>query len=146
MSAGGVSDALEISFDFERIDIEETSRLIAQSYWGMGRTAAHNRVAFEHSICVSAFLDGKQVGFGRAITDHAIFAHISDILVWPDHRGKGIGIRMMEALLGHPVIAPLPSLALNTADAHGLYEKFGFVRISDGMHMKRIRPLPASEE
>ncbi|MDI6025995.1 GNAT family N-acetyltransferase [Corticibacterium sp. UT-5YL-CI-8] len=137
-------EQLEISFDSARIDVVETSRLMRETYWGAGRTLELDRVAFENSLCVAGYLDGKQVAFGRAITDCALFAHISDILVWPEHRGRGFGVALVEALLDHPTIANIPAISLNTADAHGLYEKFGFNRVADGMHMKRIRPLPST--
>ncbi|WP_230980405.1 GNAT family N-acetyltransferase [Oryzicola mucosus] len=138
-------ERLEISFDPARIDIAETSRLMRETYWGAGRTLELDRVAFENSLCVAGYLNGKQVAFGRAITDHALFAHISDILVWPEHRGHGFGVALVEALLNHPTIAKVPSVSLNTADAHSLYEKFGFKRVADGMHMKRMRQLPSAQ-
>jgi GNAT superfamily N-acetyltransferase len=56
-----------------------------------------------------------------------VFARISDVIVWPDHRGKGIGKLLVGALLEHPDLATVGTWTLNTADAHGLYERFGFV-------------------
>jgi GNAT superfamily N-acetyltransferase len=118
---------IEISHDLARLDFERTSELIKSSYWGGARTNELSRRAFANSICVIALIDGRQVGFGRASGDRSVFARISDVIVWPDHRGKGIGKQLVRALLEHPELATVGTWTLNTADAHGLYERFGFV-------------------
>ncbi len=128
---------IEISSDLSRIDFHATSDLIKASYWGEKRTDEINRRGFENSLCVAAFLDGKQVGFGRAITDRALFAYLADIVVWPQHRGRGIGKRLLAALLDHPDLATVVHFSLTTADAQGLYAKFGFV--PDGRYMRLER-------
>lgn len=119
---------IEISHDLARLDFQRTSELIKSSYWGTERTDELNRRAFANSICAIALIDGRQVGFGRASGDRSLFARISDVIVWPDHRGKGIGKALVQSLLEHPELATVGTWTLNTADAHGLYERFGFVR------------------
>lgn len=37
----------------------------------------------------------------------------------------------MEEILSHPEIKDVSSIMLGTRDAHGLYERYGFKRISD---------------
>lgn len=128
---------IEISFDLSRIDFRATADLIRASYWGGRRTDELSRKAFENSVCVAAFLEGKQVGFGRATTDRTLFAYLSDIIVWPEHRGLGIGKKLVEALIGHPDLATVVHFSLSTDDAQGLYAKFGFVR--DGRYMRLER-------
>jgi len=122
---------VEITFDLRQIDFAKTSELIKSSYWGSERTEELNRRAFENSVCAIALLDGKQVGFGRASGDRSVFARISDVIVWPELRGRGIGAAIVEALLNHPELATVATWTLNTADAHSLYEKFGFRRLDE---------------
>jgi GNAT superfamily N-acetyltransferase len=43
---------------------------------------------------------GETVGMGRAISDGASDAYIQDVIVEPAHRGRGIGRRIVDALLG----------------------------------------------
>ena len=86
----------------DRLDFQATSDLLKASYWGRQRTDEINRRAFENSVCAIALIDGKQVGFARASGDRAVFARISDVIVWPEHRGKGIGKALVQALLDHP--------------------------------------------
>ena len=120
----------EISFDLSRLDFQATSDLLNASYWGRQRTDEINRRAFENSVCAIALVDGRQVGFARASGDRAVFARISDVIVWPEHRGKGIG-------------TALSTWMLNTSDAHGLYARFGFCPATDGNEMRFDRPPAA---
>ncbi len=127
---------MEISHDPARLDFQATSDLLKDSYWGGQRTDEINRRAFENSVCAIALIDGEQVGFARASGDRAVFARISDVIVWPEHRGKGIGKALVQALLDHPELASVQTWMLNTSDAHGLYRRFGFQPVSDGYEMR----------
>lgn len=68
--------ACEISFDVSRIDFRATSDLLMASYWGSGRSDELHRRAFANSLCVGAYADGKQIGFGRAITDRTVSVYL----------------------------------------------------------------------
>lgn len=131
---------MEISHDLTRLDFRATSDLLKATYWGGQRTDEINRRAFEHSICALALVDGRQAGFGRASGDRAVFARISDVIVWPEHRGKGIGKALVEALLRHPELATVTTWMLNTSDAQGLYARYGFVPVAEGSEMRLDRP------
>lgn len=133
---------MEIAFDLDRLDFQATSDLLKASYWGSQRTDEMNRRAFDNSLCAIALIDGMQVGFARASGDRAVFARISDVIVWPDHRGKGIGKAMVEALLAHPELKTVSTWMLNTADAHALYARYGFRPAADGNEMRLDRRNP----
>lgn len=128
-----------ISHDLADLDFERTSALIRESYWGGDRTDALNRKAFENSVCAIALIDGMQVGFGRASGDRTLFARLSDVIVWPEHRGKGIGKAIVASLLDHPLLATVGVWSLSTADAGGLYRRFGFRPLADpgAMELRR---------
>lgn len=130
---------MEISHDLARLDFAATSELLKGSYWGRARTDAINLRAFENSVCAIALIDGRQVGFARASGDRAVFARISDVVVWPEHRGKGIGKALVRALLDHPDLRSVSTFMLNTADAHALYQRFGFQPVTDGNEMRLDR-------
>jgi GNAT superfamily N-acetyltransferase len=99
--------------------------------------------AIENSLCLGLYAgDGEQAGFARAVTDSATFAWIADVFVLEPHRGRGLGVWMIERLLAHPRLQGLRSVTLATLDAHGLYERYGFVR--DG-ERRMIRAVPAAE-
>ena len=131
---------MEISYDIARLDFQATSDLLKTSYWGSQRTDEINRRAFANSVCAVALVDGKQVGFARASGDRTVFARISDVIVWPEHRGKGIGKALVQALLDHPELGSVSTWMLNTSDAQGLYARFGFKPATDGNEMRLDRP------
>ena len=128
---------IEISFDLSRIDFRATSDLLMQSYWAASRTDEAHRRAFDNSLCVAAYLEGKQVGFARAITDYTVFAYLADVIVWPERRGHGIGKRLVQALLDHPEMTTVSHWSLTTSDAQSLYQKFGFR--TEGRYMRLDR-------
>jgi GNAT superfamily N-acetyltransferase len=78
---------------------------------------------------LGAYLDGNQVGFGRAITDRTVFAYLADVIIWPEYRGRGIGTRLVQALIDHPDCRTVIHWSLSTNDAHGLYVKARFQAI-----------------
>lgn len=131
---------MEIVFDPSRLDFARTSELLKATYWGGARTDKLNRRAFANSICAIALVDGRQAGFARASGDRTLFARISDVIVWPEHRGRGIGKALVAALLAHPELRTVTTWTLNTSDAHRLYEAFGFRRSRDGNEMRLDRP------
>lgn len=131
---------MEISHDLSRLDFQATSNLLKATYWGCQRTDDINRRAFAHSVCAIALIDGRQAGFARASGDRAVFARISDVIVWPEHRGMGIGKALVQALLDHPELSSVSTWMLNTSDAHGLYARFGFQPVTGGNEMRLDRP------
>jgi GNAT superfamily N-acetyltransferase len=72
----------------------------------------------------------EQVGFARVTTDRATSAYLQDIFILPNYRGLGLSRKLMEAILAHPELQGLRRWILATADAHKLYEKFGFSSLS----------------
>ena len=52
-----------------------------------------------------------------------------DVFVLPEHRGSGLGKRLIAAVMEHPDLQNLRIFTLATADAHSLYEQFGFKRV-----------------
>lgn len=131
--------AYEISFDPVRIDLRATCDILKSSYWGKGRSDAGYERAFANSLCAGVYLDGRQVAFARAITDRTYFGYLCDIIVWPEHRGQGLGQRLVQAFIDHPELGGVVHWSLSTSDAHGVYEKLGFVKSSDGQYMRLTR-------
>lgn len=135
----------EISFDKARIDFRATSDVLMAAYWGALRTDEGHRQAFANSLCAGAYLNGRQVAFARAITDGTYFGYLCDIMVWPEHRGQGLGQRLVRAFIDHPELGGILHWSLSTSDAHGVYEKLGFVKSTDGQYMRLSRvPAPQS--
>ena len=80
-----------------------------------------------HAVTVT--YSGETVGMGRIVGDGGCFYQITDIAVHPHHQGKGLGKKIMQALMEH-LRATAPETAYVSLIADGparhLYEKFGF--------------------
>lgn len=64
------------------------------------------------------------------ITDGATFAYLADVFVLESHRGRGLAVRLMDAVIAHPRLQGLRRWVLATQDAHGLYAKYGFTALA----------------
>jgi GNAT superfamily N-acetyltransferase len=135
----------EISTDRTRLDIDLVHRFLSEeSYWAKGRDRASTDRAIENSIPFGVYLGGRQVGFARVVTDRATFAWLADVFILPDHRGHGLGKRLVETVLTHPDFDGMKRWMLGTLDAHELYRRYGFEDMGDpaGRFMARERGLP----
>jgi N-acetylglutamate synthase-like GNAT family acetyltransferase len=73
--------------------------------------------------------EGRTVGMGRIIGDGGTVFQITDMAVEPDHQGKGLGKRIMAALVEHIHAEAPPSAYISLiadGDAQHLYAQFGF--------------------
>jgi GNAT superfamily N-acetyltransferase len=73
--------------------------------------------------------DGRPIGMGRIIGDGALFFQVVDVAVEPEHQGKGLGKRIMGALideLRRRVTAEAYVSLIADGEAHKLYRQFGF--------------------
>jgi GNAT superfamily N-acetyltransferase len=82
--------------------------------------------SIDNSLCFGVYDGDEQVGFARVVTDAATFAYLGDVFVLPPHRGRGLGKQLMEEVMAHPDVQGVRRFMLATADAHALYERFGF--------------------
>jgi len=119
--------AIEITTDLSRIDLGRVHHWLARkSYWAGQMPASVFHRAVLGSLCFGAIERQATVGFCRVISDRATFAYVSDMFVDPEHRRRGIGDRIMAAILAHPELQNLRRWVLVTSDAHGLYARHGF--------------------
>jgi GNAT superfamily N-acetyltransferase len=116
----------DLSDDKARLDVARIHKWLSGSYWSPGIAIGLVRRAIIGSHCLGAYQDKQQVGFARAITDHATFAWIADVWVDESVRGQGLGQAMVAWFVDHPDFAGIRRIGLVTADAHGVYEKLGF--------------------
>ena len=111
----------------ENMDVNSIHRFLTEdSYWAKGISFEIVDNALTHSFCIGAFLNDKQIGFGRVITDYYTFGWLADIYVLPEYRGLGISKKMLTHIFGLPWSKRLRRIMLNTKDAHSLYRQFQF--------------------
>ena len=117
--------------------------LAERSYWAQGRGRDIHDRAMDASLNFGIFDESTnaQVAYARVITDTATFAWLCDVYVDDSVRGQGVGIALMNGVMATLAPMNLKRIGLVTADAHGLYEKYGFEPLEKPeMWMARINP------
>jgi len=116
--------------------------LVADEYWNEGVDRERLARAMRGSTVMVGVLDpeGRLVATARALSDGARSAWVGDVCVARAWRGKGLGQAIVEALLAHPRVRDADRVRLNTRDAQGLYERFGFVDTRKEQREKRAHP------
>ncbi|MCL1846857.1 MAG: GNAT family N-acetyltransferase [Coriobacteriia bacterium] len=122
-----------ISDDKDKLQVHRIREMLAESYWAKSRTEDVIKLSFEHALCFGVYYQEKQVGFARCLTDYATMYWLGDVIIDDAYRGLGLGKALVEAAVGHESIRGLKG-RLETNDAHGLYERFGF-RAVEGKYM-----------
>ncbi len=117
-----------VTDDPARLDPAAIHAYLTRSYWARGITRDLVERSIRGSLCFGLY-DGEQIGFARVVTDRAQFAYLCDVYVLEEYRGRDLGVWLMECVLDHPVLQGLRRFLLTTQDAHGLYERVGFVRV-----------------
>jgi GNAT superfamily N-acetyltransferase len=122
-----IDDVYRISCDRSQLDLAMIHAFLSQeSYWAQKVPLAVVQRAIARSLCFGLYQAEQQIGFARVVTDAATFAYLADVFVLSSHRGRGLGRRLMAAVLAHPDLQGLRRFMLATRDAHELYRQFGF--------------------
>src|SRR5258706_756411 len=123
-------DGYVISTDRSRLNIDLIHDFLSKtSYWAIDRASDVVQRSIDNSICFGVYKGNDQVGFARVVTDYATFAWIADVFVLPEHRGQGLSKWLMDVMLSHTQLQGFRRWVLATKDAHGLYERYGFIRL-----------------
>ncbi|MBN9620688.1 MAG: GNAT family N-acetyltransferase [Actinobacteria bacterium] len=131
----------EFDDDPARVDIEALwAFLSGEAYWARWRERAdvERQLASAWRVVGCYAEDGAMVGYCCAFSDGVAIAYLADVYVLPAHRGRGLGQDLVRTMIeegpGHGF-----RWLLHTADAHGLYAKFGFAP-PDTTALERPRP------
>ena len=94
---------------------------------------------------ISAWRGSRLVGFGRATSDGVFRAVLWDVVVAGDHQGRGLGRRIVEALLQEPALQRVERTYLMTTNSAGFYEQLGFTAVESQRLMLRQPFHPDSQ-
>ncbi|MFI5228101.1 MAG: GNAT family N-acetyltransferase [Gemmatimonadales bacterium] len=141
-----VREAMVLSTDRARIDVDAVFSMLHASHWGGAVTRELLVRSIENSVCVGVYDGAQQLGFARAVTDLATIAYLTDVIVDARARGRGVGSWMIQVLVDHPDLQGLRRMVLLTRDAQTLYERFGFsAKPPRSTYMERIPPSARTE-
>ena len=119
----------EADDDPTRLDLDVIwGFLSAEAYWHRWRTRADVEKQVGNAWRVVGVYEkesGDQVAFARAVSDGVSDAYLADVFVLAVHRGRGLGKLLVSTMIDGGPGANF-RWVLFTADAHGLYRRFGF--------------------
>jgi len=135
-----LGEGYEVDDDPGRIDVAAVHHFLCHdSYWAKGRDyETQEELIRSASRVVGVYHGGQQIGFCRAVAMPAVY--LADVYVLSEHRGRGLGEAMVEEMIERGPYADRTWL-LHTADAHALYQKFGF-----GAPGERVMERPAAPQ
>ena len=97
------------------------------AFWAENRSQGQLKRMLKGSTVVVSLWRGKRlVGFGRATSDGIHRAVLWDVVVAGDLQGRGLGRRVVEALLSAKTIRQAERVYLMTTNSAGFYQQLGF--------------------
>lgn len=117
---------IEIDTNKARLDVEFIHQFITNSYWAKDREIKTMQTCIDNSLNFGLYLENKQIGYGRLVTDYGQFAYVMDVFIDPDYRGNGYAKQLMTYIMNFPELSKVKVWRLATNDAHDLYAQFGF--------------------
>ena len=109
------------------ISLDRVCELLSKSYWANQRSKEKIKESIKNSICVGVYDKEKMIGFARIVTDYATMYWLCDVIIDEEYRGNGLGKKLIEYITKMEELKGMFGI-LATRDAHGLYEKYGFIR------------------
>lgn len=108
---------------------EEVAALYEAVGWYVLPIRAYRTALAGTLLAVSVRSGGRLIGFGRVVSDGAIYGWIHDLIVIPERQGEGVGRAILRELLDRVKALDIAYIGLFAAKGReGFYEKFGFER------------------
>ncbi len=119
---------IQFCLDKSKIDLQQLKRLFeVGAFWAKDRTIEEISIAIKNSNpVVSVWKQKKLVGFARATSDGVYRAAIWDVVIDPECRGQGIGTKLVETVLAHPLVNKVEKVYLTTTNQKSFYQSIGF--------------------
>ncbi len=113
----------------EAMDRGRVVELLRSTPWAKDRDSNVILQAMENSIPYGIYdPDGYMAGYARIISDLSTTFYLMDVVVDEKYRGRGLGKMLLDAVMED--VGHLYGI-LHTADAQGLYRRYGFTEILD---------------
>ena len=140
-------DSRHIQFRYtQQLNISELNQLsdlfAAAAFWAKDRRPSDMAQVITHSHpVVTAWDDGRLIGFARATSDGLFRATIWDVVVHPDYQGVGLGRRVVETLIAHPHMNRVERTYLMTTHQQRFYERIGFEQFGTTTMVLHHQPI-----
>jgi N-acetylglutamate synthase-like GNAT family acetyltransferase len=130
-----------------KIDLQQLQALFnLAAFWAHDRSLADLATAIANSNpVISAWHGDRLIGCARATSDGVYRATIWDVVIHPDYQGAGLGRKLVETVLTHPLMNRVERIYLMTTLQQEFYKKIGFQENSSTtmvLHHQPIEELP----
>ncbi|GBF82527.1 GNAT family N-acetyltransferase [Aphanothece sacrum] len=119
---------IQFSMDKSKVDLWQLQALFNEAaFWARERTLEDLEIAINNSNPVVTVWDGtRMIGFCRATSDGIYRGTIWDVVIHPDYQGAGLGRKLVETALSHPLMSRVERVYLMTTHQQQFYERIGF--------------------
>jgi predicted GNAT family N-acyltransferase len=131
---------MTVIYVFSDNQIMQVHQLYKEVWWGKERTIEETINCVNGSqLCIGILdNDDKLIGFTRIITDFIYKAIIFDVIVSAEHRGNGLGQKLMGLIKSHDNLKKVKHFELYCLpDMESFYESFGFSTDVGGIKLMR---------
>lgn len=129
--------------EYQDFNLEEILHLYASVGWTNYTDRADMlEKAFSNSLFVLGAYDGKTlIGIIRVVGDDASIIFIQDLLVLPEYQGRGIGTRLIKAILErYAHVYQLQLMTDGTEKNIAFYKSCGLINMADFNCCTFMRP------
>ena len=132
----------EVTTDRSNLNIARIHKYLSEeSSWAKGIPLEVFLRSMRHSLCFSAFDGEHQAGFVRVITDYSTFGYLTDLVVFPEFRGRSLQIAMVKALYSHPELQYVRRFLIDSKDPPEIFAKVGFMAVKpERKWLERFNP------
>jgi ribosomal protein S18 acetylase RimI-like enzyme len=119
---------IQFCLDKSKINLDQLQELFGLgAFWAKDRKMEDMAIAIANSNPVVTVWDcDLLIGFARATSDGIYRAAIWDVVIHPDYRGCGLGRKLVETVLTHPIVNKVERVYLTTTNQQSFYERIGF--------------------
>lgn len=114
--------------------------LMKNEWWCSDRSFEEVCSVVDGSNLTLSYIDNNEavIAFVRVLTDGIFKAVLFDVIVHPDHRDSGLGRKLIEQTVNHPMLLSVKSIELYCPDRiSGFYKNLGFDVSESKLHCYR---------
>jgi GNAT superfamily N-acetyltransferase len=109
--------------------VSDLMDLYKNEFWSDKRTREEVVKMLASTDVIIGLVDecDRLIGITRVLTDFVYRAMIFDVIIKPTHRKRGLGAKLMDAVLNHPELQTVEHFYLNCLpNMMPFYERWGF--------------------
>lgn len=131
------ADRYAVIEQLEPPQLEDLAELFRSAWWATQRQPEELPQLLAQSSLYVGIVEsasGRLVGFARTLSDFTYRATIFDVIVAPSERSKGLGAKLIDALVGHPRLQRVSTIWLSClTDMVPFYERWDFTTYNGPM-------------